>query len=382
VSKIGRSTAALGAALCVGAVVSACGGVPGNAVVSVGGTPITKTAFNHWMAVAAAGAAAAQKGKKASKPPVPEPPSYTACIAYLEATAPKPKKGKVKPTAAQYKSQCEQEYSAYKQEVLSFLISSQWVLSEASEQGVHVSQAEVKKQFDTLKGQQFPKESAFKEFLERTGETESDLMARVKLQLLARKIQEKVTKEAKKKKPSKAEIAKYYDEHKQQFGKPASRNVQLILTKTEGAAKSAKSEIEGGKSFASVAKSVSIDPLTKKNGGTLNEVTPGEEEKALSTAIFAAKTGKLEGPVKTPFGYYVFEVTKTNAPSQQTLAQAESAISQQLTSQSQQKALSSFVKEFRTKWTSKTECRAGYVVPDCKEYKKPKTSTTKTSSTG
>lgn len=381
VVRLLRGTAALGAVFLVGAAVAACGGVPGNAVVSVAGTPITKAAFDHWLGVAAAGSASPEAGKKnAAKPPIPEPPSYTACIAHLEATAPKPAKGKAKPTSSQYKSQCEQQYTAYKQEVLDFLISSQWVLSEASEQGIHVTQAEVKKQFETLKKQQFPKESAFKEFLSRTGESEADLLQRVKLQLLARKIQEKVTKNAKKK-PSKAEIQKYYKEHEKQFGKPESRNVQLILTKSEGAAKSAKSEIEGGKSFASVAKKVSIDPLTKRNGGTLNEVTPGEEEKSLSTALFAAKVGQLSGPVKTPFGYYVFKVTKINASSQQTLAQSEASISQQLQSQSQQKALSSFVSEFKKKWTSRTECRTGFVVPDCKEYKQPKTSTS-TSTTG
>jgi foldase protein PrsA len=380
VVRLLRGTAALSAVFLVGTVVAACGGLPGDAVVSVGGTPITKATFTHWMGVAAAGATAAEPGKKASKPPVPEPPDYTACIAHLETTAPKPAKGKTPPTRSQYKAQCEQQYTAYKQEVLDFLISSQWVLSEASEQGIHASESEVKKQFETLKKQQFPKESAFREFLARSGESEADLLQRVRLQLLARKIQEKVTKDAKKK-PSKAEIQKYYNEHKAQFGKPESRNIQLILTKTEGAAKSAKSEIEGGKSFEAVAKRVSIDPLTKRNGGTLNEVTPGEEEKSLSTALFAAKVGLLSGPVKTPFGYYVFKVSKVNASSQQSLAQAEAAISQQLQSQSQQKALSTFVSSFKKKWTERTECRAGYVVPDCKEYKQPKTSTS-TSVTG
>ena len=140
------------------------------------------------MAVAAAGQ------QTTEKTPVPEPPDFSACVAHLEKAAAASSKGKTKPNTALYKSQCEQQYTAYKQEVLDFLISSQWVTSEAAEQGVHVSESEVKKQFDTLKSQQFPKESAFKEFLAKTGETEADLLMRVKLQLLARKIQEKVTK--------------------------------------------------------------------------------------------------------------------------------------------------------------------------------------------
>ncbi len=369
-----RGLAALGAALFVVVGVSACGGIPGDAVVSVGGTPITKSQFNHWMAIAAAGSAASEPGKTASKPPVPEPPDFTACIAHLEAAA--AKTGKSKPNPALYKSQCEQQYSAYKQEVLNFLISSQWVISEAAEQGVNVSDAEVKKQFDTLKSQQFPKESAYHEFLAHTGETEADLLMRVRLQLLARKIQEKVAKTSKKK-PSKSEIQKYFNEHKSQFGKPERRNLDIILTKTEEEAKQAKSEVESGKSFSTVAKEKSIDPLSKSNGGSLPEVTRGEEEKALDEAVFAAKTGALSGPVKTPFGYYIFKVNQVLPSTQQSLAQAESAIAAQIASQGSQQKLTKFVEEFRKKWMGMTECRSEYVVPDCKEYKS-KTSTSAT----
>jgi foldase protein PrsA len=362
-----RGMAALGAVLFVAAGVAACGGVPGNAVVSVGGTPITRTSFNHWMAIAAAGAAGTT-GKTATKPPVPEPPDFTACVAHLEAAAAAASKGKTPPNKALYKSQCEQQYTAYKQEVLNFLISSQWVVSEAEEQGVHVSDAEVKKQFETLKSQQFPTETAYKEFLARTGETEADLLMRVKLQLLARKIQEKVTKSAKKT-ATKAEIAKYYNEHKSQYGKPERRNLQIILTKNEAGAKAAKAEIESGKNFATVAKAVSIDPLSKSNGGSLPEVTRGEEEKALDEAVFSAKVGTLTGPVKTPFGYYVFKVTKTLPSNQQSLAQSEATIASLLSSQGSQKALTKFVEDFRKKWMGRTECRAGYTGPDCAGYK-------------
>ena len=75
----------------------------------------------------------------------------------------------------------------------------------------------------------------------------------------------------------------------------------------------------------------------------------------------------LTGPVKTPFGYYIFEVQTITPGSQQTLKQAESSIKSQLTATQQQSALSKFVKEFKKKWQGKTDCRAGYMVADCKE---------------
>ena len=102
----------------------------------------------------------------------------------------------------------------------------------------------------------------------------------------------------------------------------------------------------------------------------------GQEEQALDTAIFSTATNKLSGPVKTPFGYYIYEVTGTTPGSSQTLAQSQASIKQQLTATQQQQALSKFVKEFRKKWEGKTECASGYEVQDCKGYKKPKTSPT------
>lgn len=370
-SRFKKTSAALGAAIAVALVVAACGGIPGDAVVSVGGTAITKTTFQHWMEVAAQGSSPTTNKEKV---PVPDPPEYKTCIAHQETTAASASKGKKTPNPALYKSQCEQEYHAYVQEVLDFLISSQWVFSEAAEQSVSTKTSEITKQFETLKKQEFPKESAYQEFLAHTGETEADLLSRVKLQILARKIQEKVTKEAKKK-PSKSEIEKYFHEHESQFGHPERRNLRLILTKTESAATSAKAEIAGGASFATVSKAVSIDPLSKDHGGVLNEVVKGEEEKALSEAVFAAKTNSLLGPIKTPFGYYIFEVTKILPAVSAPLSSLESEISTEITTTNSQKALSKFVEEFKKKWQGRTECREGYVVPDCASYKAPKGST-------
>lgn len=367
-----RLIAALGAVFLAGGGLAACGGVPGDAVVSVNGNSITTSAYNHWLSVAAASSAAAVPGQKAAKPVVPDPPDYTACIAHLEATAPKPAKGQSKPTAAQLKSQCAQQYTALKQQVLGFLISSEWVMGEAEEQGVKVSDKEVLKEYNQLKKQQFPKEEAFKKFLANTGQTVSDLLLRVKLNMLAQRIQQRISKDAKKPVTS-AQISKYYSEHKSQFGQPERRNLLIVLTKKEPEAKSAKEQIEHGESFAKVAKKMSIDPVSKNNGGQLLDVVKGQEEKALDTAVFAAKVNTLSGPVKTPFGYYVFKVVKVLPASQQTLAQAHESIKQQLTAQQQQQALSKFIKGFQTKWKQRTDCRASYVVPDCKQYKAPKT---------
>ncbi len=369
-SKTLRSTSALGAVLFALVGISACGGVPSNAVVQVGGTPISKTAFEHWMSVAAASSATGAS----EKPVVPEPPDYSACIAHLAATSAKPAKGQAAPTHAQLKSECETQYKSLQSEVLGFLISSQWVLGEASSLGVKLSDAEVKKEFTKIKNAQFPKAAEFEKFLATSGQTVSDLLLRVKLNLLSQKIQKQIVK--KKAAVTAAAIAKYYEENKSKYGTPEKRNVRIVLTKTAAAAEAAKKEIESGKSFASVASKDSIDPTSKANGGLLKEVVKGEEEKALDTAIFSASKNVLGGPVSTPFGFYVYDVASVTPGTQQTLAQVKSTIKEQLVASGQQQALSKFVKEFKKKWQDQTECRSGYTVADCKGYKAPKTSGT------
>jgi foldase protein PrsA len=368
-----RSISALGAVFFAAVGIAACGGggIPSDAVVQVNGNPVTKSTFEHWIKVAASTAA----GTTGSKPVIPDPPSYSACIAHLQATQPKPAKGQSAPSEAQLKTQCEEQYATLKKSTLSFLIQSEWIIAQAKEMNLSASNQEVEKVFVKLKKQQFPKESEFQKFLNETGQTVSDLLLRVKVQsVLSPKIEQKVTKEAKKS-VTKAEAEKYYAAHKSLYGQPERRNMLIVLTKTEAQAKSAKAEIESGKSFATVAKAHSIDPVSKAKGGELANVEKGQQEKALSEAVFSAKPNTLGGPVKTSFGYYIFEVKKVLPASQESLSKVEPSIEQQLAAEREQKKLAAFVKEFKKRWKAKTECRSAYMVELCNGYVAPKATT-------
>ncbi|WP_372791228.1 peptidyl-prolyl cis-trans isomerase [Paraconexibacter sp.] len=375
-----RFLAAPAAVVLSAVALSACGdAVPGNAVAKVGDSSITKTDFNHWMEVAAIssqGASNPQQATSGKKPDVsiPEPPDFKACIAKKAKDAPKPAKGQPKPTDAQFKTQCKQEYEGLRDQVLQFLISANWIQGEAADRDVKVTDAEVKKQFETTKKQSFPKDADFQNFLKSSGMTMDDLLFRVKLDTLSNKLREKVTKG--KDKVTDKEIADYYAKNKSRFAQPERRDLRIVLTKTKAKADEARAAIASGQSFKAVAKKYSIDQASKDQGGVLLAVAKGQQEKALDEAVFKAKKGELVGPVKTQFGYYVFKVQKITKASQQTLTQAKETIKQLLASQNQQKALDSFVKDFREKWKKETECRDGFVTQDCNNAPKPKTDTT------
>jgi foldase protein PrsA len=376
-----RSAVALGATTFAVVGLAACGGdsIPGNAVVRVGDTAIKKDAFTHWLDVAALSQAsqlnpqAAQSGQK-PKVTVPQPPDFKACIADKQKSAPKPAKGQPKQSDAQFKAQCKQDYQGLSDQVLQFLISSQWIQGEAADRNVKVTDAEVKKQFETTKKQSFPKDADFQKFLASSGMTEADLLFRVRLDTLSNKLREAVVKG--KDKVSAAQIQAYYTKNQARFSQPERRDLRIILTKTEAQAQAAKKQIEGGASFSSVAKKSSTDQASKDQGGVLLAVAKGQQEKALDTAVFAAKKGTLSGPIKTQFGYYIFKVQKITPASQQSVKQASPTIKQLLASQNQQKALDSFVKTFRDKWKAKTDCKQDYITQDCKNAPKVKAGAT------
>jgi hypothetical protein len=67
------------------------------------------------------------------------------------------------------------------------------VLGEAAARHISVSDAEVKQRFAQLVHQSFPKAGSLKAYLAKSGETEADLLVRIKVELLASRIAAKVT---------------------------------------------------------------------------------------------------------------------------------------------------------------------------------------------
>ena len=352
-------------ALCALAVTAAfaagCGGVPGDAVATVDGSTIKKSDFSHWLNVASKSSGANST--------VPDPPNFTKCVADKRKTTPKPAKGQPKTTDDQLKKQCKTQYDALRTQVVGLLVSYKWIQGEADKQGIKVTDAEVKKSFDAQRKQNFPKDADFQKFLKSSGQSLSDIMLRVKLDLLSQKIRDKVIKG--KDQVSDAQIQAFYDKNKSRFTQAETRDLQIVLTKTQARANAAKSALQRGQAWTKVVKRYSVDAASKAKGGKLPGQAKGTLEKSLDAAVFAAPKNKLSGPIKTQFGFYVFRVTKIKAATTQSLASAKTTIKQTLVSQNQQKALDTFVADFRKRWRDKTECQGGYTTSDCKNGPKP-----------
>jgi foldase protein PrsA len=339
------------------AAVVACGSdsVPSGSVAKVGDEEITQEEFDKWVKVGLS--------QQAQGGPVvaPDPPQFTKCVA-AKKKVPLPK-GQKQQSDAALKKQCEQEYETLKRETMLFLIQAEWVEQEAAEQGVEVSDASVKKSFEDQKKQAFPNDKAYQEFLKTSGMSESDILFRVKLNELQTKLTQKITEEASK--VTDQDIQEYYEKNKSRFAQPERRDLRVVLTKTEAKAEQARNALNDGQPWKQVVKEYSIDEASKAQAGLLPAVAKGQQDKALDDAVFDAKKGQLEGPVKTQFGWYVFEVDKVTPASQQSLEQSKDTIRNLLRSERQQKTLDEWIKSFREDYREKTECADDFRIEEC-----------------
>ena len=118
-------------------------------VATVGRTPITKAAFEHWVSVTS--------------------------------------------TLSASKLRKQVGYSMLKNQTLGFLITSAWVAGEAANLGISVSAAEVRGRLDQIKAERYPEAVEFKRFLASSGQTEADLLLRFRGELLKSKIAQRAT---------------------------------------------------------------------------------------------------------------------------------------------------------------------------------------------
>ena len=83
-----------------------------------------------------------------------------------------------------------------------------------------------------------------------------------------------------------------------------------ILVPTEDKARQLKTDIEGGESFADLAKKHSQCP-SGRSGGDLGEFGQGDMVPEFDNVVFGdLPVGQVSDPVKTQFGYHLLEVQK------------------------------------------------------------------------
>jgi foldase protein PrsA len=365
----------------VAAVIAGCGGgLSADSIAKVDGTDITKTQFEQALKFQEMRASQQVMANKLFSSASPKLVSfkapYTECITRYKATVKTtvPKEQQAQITDATLKQACEAIPPQAKSLAVQQLISTKVLDEEAAEAKIKVTDAEINKQLDAVYTQEIGGKANLGKFTKLTGLDAQVFKDLVRQGLELQKLTAKATKDAGK--VTDADVQAYYDKNKKQYSQPESRNLHVVLTKTEAEAKKARTELDGGATFASVAKKYSIDQVTKNADGKLANVVKGQQEKALETAAFATAATKLAGPVKTETGWYVLRVDKITPAKTIPFAQVKSVLKQQLEQTKPQEAAQKWEEGVLKKWKAKTECREGYnTVAFCKNQPKATTTT-------
>ena len=133
-----------------------------------------------------------------------------------------------------------------------------------------------------------------------------------------------------------ADVAAEYSKNLGTYKKGEEVTVRHILYKADGTpaadaaarakADSAVKRLKAGADFAALAKAESEDPGSKASGGELGAVSRGRMVQEFEDAAFGATQGDIVGPVKSPFGFHVIQVTGRSAERVQPLFEVSSSI--------------------------------------------------------
>jgi foldase protein PrsA len=183
-AKAARRAAALGAIALASTGLAACGGSSSPVVAQVAGVgSISEATLNHWVPIEATLLYSTIPGGPVPKGVLPDPPSYSACIALLGSKGAKLVESGPKPTKTQLKSHCVARLQELKELALNILIGWDWTIGEGQRLGIKLTSGEIKQRFVEVNHRLFPKEEELTHYIERTGQTVSDLMFRAKVQL-------------------------------------------------------------------------------------------------------------------------------------------------------------------------------------------------------
>jgi len=250
-----------------------------------------------------------------------------------------------------------------REKALAVLISANWLKGEAVARGLRVSKSKVEHGLDERIDSVPNGRSEFEKELAATGRTVADAELEIEAETAATALRAMVLREV----PPVAhgDIVNYYERHRAQFHVPELRIVDLRENSpTRSAAVELGRRLGPGRRFAKgalrehVAKQTAYEAAHRENGELVH-------------TIMTARVGRVAEPVSFKRAWVLAVVRKVIPARFKPITAVAAEIGARLSAERRRLAMSNFVKAFRSKWTAKTDCRPGYVVQKCAQYRGP-----------
>jgi foldase protein PrsA len=249
-----------------------------------------------------------------------------------------------------------------KQRALVLLISSRWLLGEAARRGVPVSENEISEALaERTRG---AAASEFHKRLQATGQTVADVKLELGAELALEAIRERQMRLAGK--FTQSDGAMFYRQGGwRSYSTPKVSVVDIIENIPSAAAATALvKQVGTGRGFAKLA-------LHKKLAYSPGVLAGAASKKAVDYSIFAAHPGVVSRPMRFFSGWTVFVVRKVIPPKPRPLAEVRAQVIAAYRQQRTREVFRVLGNEYTRRWAGKTDCREGYVVPGCAQYRGP-----------
>jgi foldase protein PrsA len=234
----------------------------------------------------------------------------------------------------------------FKQRIVDNLVNAKLVEQAAKEKGINVSDADIQKQVDQLKGG-FKDQAQFDAALKSAGMDVEGLKASIRQQLVTNKLMEQLAADAK---VTDADIQDYYDNNKAQFAQKAQKRSSHVLFKPADKAEAQKvlKQIQSGEiTLAQAAKKYSVDTATAEKGGDLGWPNGTSYVPEFQAAVDKLSKGQTSVLVQSTYGYHIITVTDTRPAKQQPLAEVKAQIEQIIVQKRKAEAYQKFLDELK-----------------------------------
>jgi peptidyl-prolyl cis-trans isomerase C len=246
--------------------------------------------------------------------------------------------------------------SRLKENLIRKMVDDELIRQKAKSEGVTVEAAELEAKFAEHR-QRFGSDKAFTAFLERTSQSEADVNADLERNLLRDKLFGKLMAGQE---PGETDAKTYYEENQDKYKQREQVRASHILLKVartdppevkaekEKKAKDLfKQAKKPGADFAALAREHSEGPTASK-GGDLGPFSRGRMVKEFEDAAFAAKAGKVLGPVETKFGFHVIKVFEKTPERQRAYDEVKESILTSLQARAKSRATREILKTMKT----------------------------------
>jgi len=139
------------------------------------------------------------------------------------------------------------------------------------------------------------------------------------------------------------EIAKYYNDNKATYGASETRSLSQVVVPDQASANGIAQRAKGGATLAAAAAPAGSNAAVTSLTDQSQQAYAGVAGNAAATAVFAAPSGAVVGPIKTAFGWAVVKVDSVKKVTGKTLDQARAEIAAKLNTDKRKGAIEDLV---------------------------------------